>query len=546
MAARPIPTMAEARRGQVDDLTFRSPDGLLWSRVNTAEAAPGVMTPLTSSYYVYSLEVAARRGFHSLGLIPRSATGYPLPVEERMFGCFHGRLTANVNIVRRMFSSLPGVTGEDVERDLLGSSRPGVPEDHYRWRAPALMSRLAQILLVRRADPQRNRVEMQRWWRATVHGAQLAPGLSPEATLQDSLTRFIACLEFQAWTRMLLQAITGQVTALAEQAGEPDAVAMLLSGAAGTEEAAIADDLWRVATEQVTLDRFLEQHGYHGPNGGDPAARAWRENPRPLERLLATVATAEPPTERRTRAVAERERVAQRLVARLPAARRPAARLTVRMAPVAARALERTKTAFLIAIDGGRAAVRARGAELAAMGALDDPEDAFHLFADELLSARGSDVRERASERRELHARCLELEVPETWEGQPVTAPKRDADHSRAMRVEGLGVSPGVAEGRVRVVLDPAADIELELGDILVCPTTDPSWVSMMTVAGALVIDIGAAASHGAIVARELGVPCVIGTRTGTVALRDGDRVRVDGSAGVVEVLTPGADGASP
>jgi pyruvate,water dikinase len=59
----------------------------------------------------------------------------------------------------------------------------------------------------------------------------------------------------------------------------------------------------------------------------------------------------------------------------------------------------------------------------------------------------------------------------------------------------------------------------------------------MMTVAGALVIDIGGIASHGAIVARELGVPCVIGTRTGTVDLREGDRLRVDGGAGTVEVL---------
>jgi phosphoenolpyruvate synthase/pyruvate phosphate dikinase len=75
----------------------------------------------------------------------------------------------------------------------------------------------------------------------------------------------------------------------------------------------------------------------------------------------------------------------------------------------------------------------------------------------------------------------------------------------------------------------------VELDDILVCPVTDPSWVSVMMVAGALVI--GGTASHGAIVAREVGMPCVIGPSTGTTDLRDGDLVRVDRAAGIVTIL---------
>jgi pyruvate,water dikinase len=102
-----------------------------------------------------------------------------------------------------------------------------------------------------------------------------------------------------------------------------------------------------------------------------------------------------------------------------------------------------------------------------------------------------------------------------------------------------------VADGTVKVMLDACELIDLELGDILVAPTTDPSWMSLMLVAGALVIDVGTTASHGAIVARELGVPCVIGTEVGTKTLRTGDRVRVDGATGVVDVLARVA-GAAP
>ena len=101
-------------------------------------------------------------------------------------------------------------------------------------------------------------------------------------------------------------------------------------------------------------------------------------------------------------------------------------------------------------------------------------------------------------------------------------------------------MSPGAADGAVRVVLDPARVEAIDAGDVLVCHTTDPAWASLMFLAGALVVDVGGPMSHAAIVARELGVPCVVGTGDGTARLRDGDRVRVDGTAGVVTELVAG------
>ena len=88
------------------------------------------------------------------------------------------------------------------------------------------------------------------------------------------------------------------------------------------------------------------------------------------------------------------------------------------------------------------------------------------------------------------------------------------------------------------MVRDPAAT-ELDDGDILVCETTDPSWVSLFLVAGAVVTDFVGLLSHGPIVARELGLPCVCGTEEGSRRIRDGQRIRVDGDRGVVEVLSP-------
>src|SRR5439155_12862608 len=112
------------------------------------------------------------------------------------------------------------------------------------------------------------------------------------------------------------------------------------------------------------------------------------------------------------------------------------------------------------------------------------------------------------------------------------------------LKITGLGVSPGVVEGLARVVTDPTF-AEVEPGEVLVARTTDPSWSSIMFVSAALVVDIGGALSHAAVVARELGIPCVVTTRTGSRTLRTGDVVRVYGGAGMIEIVLRTTDSIS-
>jgi pyruvate,water dikinase len=88
-------------------------------------------------------------------------------------------------------------------------------------------------------------------------------------------------------------------------------------------------------------------------------------------------------------------------------------------------------------------------------------------------------------------------------------------------------------------VVTDSHDDDLQPGEILVCRTTDPSWVSLFLAASAVVIDIGGQLSHGAIVARELGIPCVVNTRDGTRRIRTGDALRVDGTTGQVTIANP-------
>jgi pyruvate,water dikinase len=108
---------------------------------------------------------------------------------------------------------------------------------------------------------------------------------------------------------------------------------------------------------------------------------------------------------------------------------------------------------------------------------------------------------------------------------------------SAAAAVKGLGVSAGVAQGLARVVLSRDGSEGLEPGEILVCHTTDPSWASYFFVAAGVVIDVGGPMSHGAIVARELGIPCVINAGNATRELQTGQWIRIDGDSGRVETL---------
>ncbi len=101
----------------------------------------------------------------------------------------------------------------------------------------------------------------------------------------------------------------------------------------------------------------------------------------------------------------------------------------------------------------------------------------------------------------------------------------------------GIAVSTGVVEGRARVVTD-IDRADLEPGDILVTAFTDPSWTPAFVTVSALVTEVGGVMTHGAVIAREYGLPAVVGVEGATRIIRDGQRIRVHGTEGYVEILT--------
>jgi phosphohistidine swiveling domain-containing protein len=194
------------------------------------------------------------------------------------------------------------------------------------------------------------------------------------------------------------------------------------------------------------------------------------------------------------------------------------------------------------------------GRKLVEAGHLDDPEDVIYLKYNELrvfmANPDSIDARSLVSDRRDEHEHAYTIR-PREWVGTATQtaldfpynalwgfpekfyreAPKTTGD------LQGLAASPGIAEGTARYVGSLDDFDQVQKGEILICQMTNPAWVVLFTKIAGLVTDAGGAVSHPAVVAREFGIPAVVGTSNATERIKTGDRVRVNGATGVVEIL---------
>jgi pyruvate,water dikinase len=184
-------------------------------------------------------------------------------------------------------------------------------------------------------------------------------------------------------------------------------------------------------------------------------------------------------------------------------------------------------------------ALRQEAGRLVAAGVLRAVEDSDYLTFDELCAAvRTQQVDgDLIAARKEEHRWHAKLAPPRvlTSEGEALGGAYRRAGLPPGA-LPGLGVSPGVVEGRARVILR-MEEAELAAGDILVTPYTDPSWTPLFVAIRGLVTEVGGLMTHGAVIAREYGLPAVVAVEGATRRIQDGTRIRVHGAEGYVELL---------
>ena len=297
----------------------------------------------------------------------------------------------------------------------------------------------------------------------------------------------------------------------------------------------------------AALDRFLERYGDRAAGEIDLSRPRWRDDPSLLLRVIAGGLSGEHGAHRRQ--FQSQVEVANVAVTRLVAAARRGpmgmvrARWIARLCRVARSGLglrEHPKFTIVRLMSVVRPELIAAGEELAARRQLRNSADVWHLGFDELTDALAdptvnleSTVTVRAEQFQRDRLKRAPIAISSDGE---IPSMAGDREGIPANALPGTGVSAGVAEGVARVITDPQREV-LQAGEILVAPFTDPGWTPLFVHAAGVVTEVGGLMTHGAVVAREYGIPAVVSVALATERIHTGQRIRVDGTRGFVELL---------
>jgi pyruvate,water dikinase len=279
----------------------------------------------------------------------------------------------------------------------------------------------------------------------------------------------------------------------------------------------------------VALRQFLIRHGHRGYRELCMRDPAWAEDAEGLGSMMQVMLQAARDS---TGESPPRQRVD------VPETR--TLRLLARLAQGGARGREETKSKMALMAHRLKLGYRHLGEVLTESGRLPDADLVFFFDRTELpLVVGDADIAglvQCAVQRR----RALDFQQSLEFEDVSVGRPTPIIGRTEAVaegQIQGRPASRGSVEGTVRVAKSIQEARDVQRGEVLVAPVTDVGWTPYFTVIAALVTDIGSSVSHGAVVAREYGLPCVVNTLVATQVLRTGDRVRVDGDRGVITLL---------
>jgi pyruvate,water dikinase len=286
------------------------------------------------------------------------------------------------------------------------------------------------------------------------------------------------------------------------------------------------------------LERFLDRHGHRGVAEAELSRPCWREDSVQVVALIRNhlrpgAVTPIDVRERQRRA----HQTAMRRLDSLSAWRRLWLRRLIRRARTGFVQRETMKDLVIHRLDRSRRIYRELNRRLVQRGLIAAKDDMFFLVWGELEALMvGAHTPEQSAEiverRRRDYCWSQQVEVPKVQQGAPRMLDPQELPYR--LELDGLGVSPGTVTGLARVVTDLRHGAYIEPGEILVAPVTDVAWTPLFSQAAGLVVEVGGLLSHGSIVAREYGVPAVVGVAGATKTIRTGDRIRLDGARGQV------------
>jgi len=291
------------------------------------------------------------------------------------------------------------------------------------------------------------------------------------------------------------------------------------------------------------FDAFLARYGARGPSEIDPSRPRWHEAPASLLQMIHGMTQhAEAGTHRRhyQALIDAAEQAAIDLPRRVGWLRRALVRRLIRVSRAHMPLREHHKFLMIRTVDVIKTLLLGIADDLTHRQIIAQPADIWYLNVADLrdaLHGRADDLRARVAERQAAFGHYARKAPPRvlTSDGE-IPRVSLSIDGAPEGALLGSPVSAGVYEGVAHVVLDPARETLIP-GEILVAPFTDPGWTPLFVNAGALVTEVGGLMTHGSVVAREYGIPAVVGLADATKTIKTGDRLRINGDLGFVEIL---------
>ena len=564
-----------------------------YTRANADEVGPEPFSPLGWSLsWVKGCIPGVAEGFVRFGVVRRDEFALDPP---EVFGNWGGYFYNQLSLPRLMGVRMPGASPEAMDLAYFGD-HPGVPpyhphpDDDDEVQSAMLAETMGWAMSTSSYPEQERSSEISR--QCVADRPDLA-ALSNEALVERARELAGPALD-AAWTEYCQSALgaslgPGAVQAICAAIGREDDAVKLLTAVGGIESAGGPVAMWEMSRtikaspalmaafdegtddllgriEQLAdpaADAFLRQwadliavHGHRGPNEWDLRSHSWTTRPSmPLGMLerMRFQDDAKSPVEAQLRGAAEREELAAELMGLLADDAEAQGTLAAGMSSAAlfAGMREMGKNACIRLIHEAKLALMELGHRMVLEHVIDDPQQIFMLLDAEidgfLLDPASMKVTLR--DRDVVFHQLQLLEPPyiiKVEDGVPPISswPVRESVGAAGAVVgdvlQGAMGSPGIVTGTARIVLDPSDAGAIGPGDIMVAPTTDPSWVPLFLSAEGVVVNVGAVASHAAIMCRELGLPCAVSVIDATERIPDGATIEIDGSTGRVTILSLG------
>ncbi len=529
----------------------------VYTRCNIGEMMPGAFCPLTASVSGYAIDYAMQM----TQVVARAQPRYERPWLQ--VGYFYGHMFLNLTEGTALSSGILGNSREQFSMSICGrviDELEAAPEQPFVRKLGNTIRLVSHALSVgpaiRRLDDRITRFRIP----YTADAREMLRALESGVELYCDVTLIHVRSSSRAAVaaNVLESTLVGRAVRQGRSETDGRAEAMrLMAGADDVESALMLQQLRSVvstlaadppAAERFLVDppdaavgnlcadiagaglrEFLARHGHRGYRELCMRDPSWADDPAGLGSMMQAMLRASLVTPEHAAAPPAAQKKSPAPIA-----------LLARLAKGGARGREQTKAKMALMAHTLKRGYRRLGELLQSTGRLPDADLVFFFDRSELTQVVGDgDIGElvrRATKRRDAlpYQDALEFDDVSVGRPRPRIAAPHTADLGDDDSIIGRPASRGVVEGTVRVAKSVYDAGAVRPGEILVAPVTDVGWTPYFTVIAALVTDIGSSVSHGAVVAREYGLPCVVNTLIGTQAFRTGDRIRVDGDRGVV------------